>query len=128
MYKIDEEVNEKEVIGKFTVKQLEEIFKEYVGDKEALDEESLQLLLKEKLDQYIPKRQLTTLIKSIDIDTELRKMWFRGKEYRHYAERIIFHCDDGEHIFALKHSSENEPELTNSQFTRLKEFIEENVA
>ena len=68
MYKIDESVNEKEVIGKFTVKQLEEIFKEYVGDKEALDEESLQLLLKEKLDQYIPKRQLTTLIKSIDID------------------------------------------------------------
>lgn len=67
-------------------------------------------------------------IKSIDIDTELRKMWFRGKEYRHYAERIIFHCDDGEHIFALKHSSENEPVLTNSQFTRLKEFIEENMA
>ena len=68
MYKIDEGINEKEVIGKFTVKQLEIIFKEYVGDKEALDEESLQLLLKEKLDQYIPKRQLTTLIKSIDID------------------------------------------------------------
>ena len=44
MYKIDEGVNEKEVIGKYTVKQLEEIFKEYVGDKDALDEESLQLL------------------------------------------------------------------------------------
>ena len=68
MYKIDEGVNEKEVIGKFTVKQLEEIFKEYVGDKEALDEESLQLLIKEKLDQYIPKKQVTTLIRSIDID------------------------------------------------------------
>ena len=68
MYKIDDGVNEKEVIGKFTVKQLEEIFKEYVGDKEALDEESLQLLIKEKLDQYIPKKQVTTLIRSIDID------------------------------------------------------------
>ena len=68
MYKIDEGVNEKEVIGKFTVKQLEEIFKEYIGDKDALDEESLQLLIKEKLDQYIPKKQVTTLIRSIDID------------------------------------------------------------
>ena len=68
MYKIDEGVNEKEVIGKYTVKQLEEIFKEYVGDKDALDEESLQLLIKEKLDQYIPKKQVTTLIRSIDID------------------------------------------------------------
>ena len=61
-------VNEKEVIGKFTVKQLEEIFNEYVGDKNALNEESLQLLIKQKLDQYIPLKQVTTLIKSIDID------------------------------------------------------------
>ena len=68
MYKIDEEVNEKEYIGKFTVKKLEEIFKEYVKDKEALNEESLQLLIKEKLDQYIPKRQINTLIRSIDMD------------------------------------------------------------
>ena len=68
MYKIDEGVNEKEVIGKFTVKQLEEIFREYVKDKEALNEESLQLLIKEKLDQYIPKRQINTLIRSIDMD------------------------------------------------------------
>ena len=68
MYRIDEVVNEKEVIGKFTVKQLEELFKEYAGDKEALDEGSLQRLLKEKLDQYIPKKQVITLIRSIDID------------------------------------------------------------
>ena len=68
MYKMDEGVNEKEVIGKFTVKQLEEIFREYVKDKEALNEESLQLLIKEKLDQYIPKRQINTLIRSIDMD------------------------------------------------------------
>ena len=68
MYKLDEGVNEKEVIGKFTVKQLEEIFREYVKDKEALNEESLQLLIKEKLDQYIPKRQINTLIRSIDMD------------------------------------------------------------
>ena len=61
-------VNEKEVIGKFTVKQLEEIFNEYVGDKNALNEESLQLLIKQKLDQYIPLKQVTTLIKGIDID------------------------------------------------------------
>ena len=68
MYKIDEGVNEKEVIGKFTVKQLEEIFKEYCGDKDALDEKGLQLLIKEKLDQYIPKKLVTTLIRSIDMD------------------------------------------------------------
>ena len=68
MYKIDDKVNEKEVIGKFTVKQLEEIFKEYVGDKEALNEESLQLLIKEKLEHNITKRQVSTLIRSIDID------------------------------------------------------------
>ena len=68
MYVRDEDLNEKEVIGKYTVKQLEDIFKEYVGDKEALNEESLQLLIKEKLDQYIPKRQIITLIKTIDID------------------------------------------------------------
>ena len=68
MYKIDDNVNEKEVIGKFTVKQLEEIFKEYVGDKEALNEESLQLLIKEKLEHNITKRQVSTLIRSIDID------------------------------------------------------------
>ena len=70
MNKMDDglKVNEKEVIGKFTVKQLEEIFNEYVGDKHALNEESLQLLIKQKLDQYIPLKQVTTLIKSIDID------------------------------------------------------------
>jgi len=68
MYKIDEGINENEPIGKFTVKKLEEIFKEYVKDKGALNEESLQLLIKEKLDQYIPKRQINTLIRSIDID------------------------------------------------------------
>ena len=70
MNKMDDglKVNEKEVIGKFTVKQLEEIFNEYVGDKNALNEESLQLLIKQKLDQYIPLKQVTTLIKSIDID------------------------------------------------------------
>ena len=55
-------VNEKEVIGKFTVKQLEEIFNEYVGDKNALNEESLQLLIKQKLDQYIPLKQVTNFI------------------------------------------------------------------
>ena len=47
MYKMDE------VIGKYTIKQLQEIFNKYAGEKGALDEESLQLLIKEKLEQYI---------------------------------------------------------------------------
>ena len=51
-----------EMIGKYTIKQLQDIFNKYAGDKDALDEESLQLLIKEKLDQYIPKKQVTTLL------------------------------------------------------------------
>ena len=57
-----------EVIGKYTIKQLQEIFNKYAGEKGALDEESLQLLLKEKLEQYIQKKQLIALMKKIDTD------------------------------------------------------------
>ena len=62
MYKMDE------VIGKYTIKQLLEIFNKYAGEKGALDEESLQLLIKEKLEQYIQKKQLIALMKKIDTD------------------------------------------------------------
>ena len=62
MYKMDE------VIGKYTIKQLLEIFNKYAGEKGALDEESLQLLIKEKLQQYIQKKQLIALMKKIDTD------------------------------------------------------------
>ena len=62
MYKMDE------VIGKYTIKQLQEIFNKYAGEKGALDEESLQLLIKEKLEQYIQKKQLIALMKKIDTD------------------------------------------------------------
>ena len=57
-----------EVIGKYTIKQLQEIFKKYTGEKGALDEESLQLLIKEKLEQYIQKKQIIALMKKIDTD------------------------------------------------------------
>jgi Ca2+-binding EF-hand superfamily protein len=57
-----------EVIGKYTIKQLQEIFNKYAGEKGALDEESLQLLIKEKLEQYIQKKQLIALMKKIDTD------------------------------------------------------------
>ena len=57
-----------EVIGKYTIKQLLEIFNKYAGEKGALDEESLQLLIKEKLEQYIQKKQLIALMKKIDTD------------------------------------------------------------
>ena len=57
-----------EVIGKYTIKQLLEIFNKYAGEKCALDEESLQLLIKEKLEQYIQKKQLIALMKKIDTD------------------------------------------------------------
>ena len=50
MYKTEE------VIGKYTIKQLQEIFNKYAGEKGALDEESLQLLIKEKLERYIQKK------------------------------------------------------------------------
>ena len=50
------------------VKQLQEIFNKYAGEKGALDEESLQLLIKEKLEQYIQKKQLIALMKKIDTD------------------------------------------------------------
>ena len=62
MFKMDE------VIGKYTIKQLQEIFNKYAGEKEALSEESLQLLLKEKLEQYIQKKQIKALFKKIDTD------------------------------------------------------------
>ena len=57
-----------EVIGKYTIKQLQEIFNKYAGEKGALDEESLQLLIKEKLEQYIQKKQIIALMKKIDTD------------------------------------------------------------
>ena len=57
-----------EVIGKYTIKQLLEIFNKYAGEKGALDEQSLQLLIKEKLEQYIQKKQLIALMKKIDTD------------------------------------------------------------
>ena len=57
-----------EVIGKYTIKQLQEIFNKYAGEKGALDEQSLQLLIKEKLEQYIQKKQLIALMKKIDTD------------------------------------------------------------
>ena len=57
-----------EVIGKYTIKQLLEIFNKYAGEKGALDEESLQLLIKEKLEQYIQKKQIIALMKKIDTD------------------------------------------------------------
>ena len=57
-----------EVIGTYTIKQLQEIFNKYAGEKGALDEESLQLLIKEKLEQYIQKKQLIALMKKIDTD------------------------------------------------------------
>ena len=57
-----------EIIGKYTIKQLQEIFNKYAGEKGALDEESLQLLIKEKLEQYIQKKQLIALMKKIDTD------------------------------------------------------------
>ena len=57
-----------EVIGKYTIKQLLEIFNKYAGEKGALDDESLQLLIKEKLEQYIQKKQLIALMKKIDTD------------------------------------------------------------
>ncbi len=62
MYKAEE------LIGKYTIKQLQEIFNRYAGEKGALDEESLQLLIKEKLEQYIQKKQLIALMKKIDTD------------------------------------------------------------
>ena len=68
MNKINDEMKEKEIIGKYTVRQLKEIFNEYVGDKESLNEETLQLLIKEKLDQYIPKRNISVLLRNIDTD------------------------------------------------------------
>ena len=57
-----------EIIGKYTIKQLQEIFNKYAGEKGALDEESLQLLIKEKLEQYIQKKQIIALMKKIDTD------------------------------------------------------------
>ena len=57
-----------EIIGKYTIKQLQEIFNKYAGEKGALDEESLQLLIKEKLEQYIQEKQIITLMKKIDTD------------------------------------------------------------
>ena len=57
-----------EIIGNYTIKQLQEIFNKYAGEKGALDEESLQLLIKEKLEQYIQKNQIITLMKKIDTD------------------------------------------------------------
>ena len=62
MYKAEE------LIGKYTIKQLQEIFNKYAGEKGALDEESLQLLIKEKLEQYIQKKQIIALMKKIDTD------------------------------------------------------------
>ena len=57
-----------EIIGNYTIKQLQEIFNEYAGEKGAIDENNLQLLIKEKLQQYIQKRQVIKLMKKIDTD------------------------------------------------------------
>ena len=55
MYKMDE------MIGKYSRKQLQEMFNKYAGDKGALDEESLHLLIKEKLELYIKKKQSNSI-------------------------------------------------------------------
>ena len=57
-----------EMIGKYSIKQLQEMFNKYAGDKGALDEESLHLLIKEKLELYIQKKQIIALMKKIDTD------------------------------------------------------------
>ena len=62
MYKMDE------MIGKYSRKQLQEMFNKYAGDKGALDEESLHLLIKEKLELYIQKKQVIALMRKIDTD------------------------------------------------------------
>ena len=60
MYKMDE------MIGKYSIKQIKEMFNKYAGDKGALDEESLHLLIKEKLIYNIIK-QICLGIKEIHI-------------------------------------------------------------
>ena len=62
MYKMDE------MIGKYSRKQLQEMFNKYAGDKGALDEDSLHLLIKEKLELYIQKKQVIALMRKIDTD------------------------------------------------------------
>ena len=57
-----------EMIGKYTIKQLQDIFNKYAGDKDALDEESLHLLIREKLELYIQQKQIVALMKKIDTD------------------------------------------------------------
>ena len=79
------------------------------------------------------------IIKSIEVNAELREMRGRGGVNKYYAEVITFHCAAGkDHTFAGKLETDFEAILQdpnylqkqteNSKFTRLKSFIEGKMA
>ncbi|HCJ40782.1 hypothetical protein [uncultured Ruminococcus sp.] len=79
------------------------------------------------------------IIKSIEVNAELREMRGRGGVNRHYAEVISFHCDgEKEYVFGgnldidfeaiLKDPNYLQKQTENSAFSRLKAFIEDKMA
>ena len=71
-----------DISEKYTIKDLQEIFNKYADESGTVDENTLQLILKQILGKYIPKNQILSLIKKSEIDfDEFIKLIKNIKEY-----------------------------------------------
>ena len=76
---------EKEYIGKYTIKQLREIFNKYKNEDDAMDLKELEKLIKEQFDENFPVNMLGKLMKTIDLD---KNGTVEFNEYVEFMKRI----------------------------------------